>query len=383
MNDPLAWLDPEAAERDRLGLQRSLVVADRSLINFASNDYLGLAGDPRVIAAASESAAKYGWGAGASPLVAGWKPPHQELSESLAEFEQVEAVTLFPTGFAANLGAITSLVGKGDAVYLDRLNHACLIDSARLSGASLRVYPHNDSGRLASILTRDRGRFRRSLIATDGVFSMDGDLAPIAELADMAERFDAMLLVDEAHGTAVFGPEGRGASAECGVADRVHVRVGTLSKALGSIGGFAAGSSRLIDHLINRARTLIYSTSLPPAAAAAANEALRIARAEPWRRERARSTGDRLRRSLTALGFEIPPSSGPIVPILLGDPEEAVGLSTSLRARGFFVPAIRPPTVPEGTSRLRTSVSAITDDADVSALVAALGDARGPSGQHL
>ena len=182
----------------------------RELENFASNDYLGLAADPRVVAAAVEAAARYGWGAGASPLVCGWREPHEALAVALADFEEVEAVVLFPTGFAANLGTIAALVGAGDAVYGDRLNHACLVDGVRVSGASLRVYPHNDADRLAVILARERGRFRRVLIATDGVFSMDGDLAPLADLADLAERYGAMLLVDEAHGTGVFGAGGRG-----------------------------------------------------------------------------------------------------------------------------------------------------------------------------
>src|SRR5512135_3247455 len=202
---------------------------------------------------------------------------------------------VFPSGFAANLGTIAALVGTGDAVYADRLNHACLIDGVRLSGARLRVYPHRDAGRLEEILARDRGRFRRSLIATEGAFSMDGDLAPLADLADLAERFGAMLLVDDAHGTGVFGPDGRGAAAEAGVADRVPIKVGTLSKALGSVGGFVAGSRQLVDWLVNHARTLIYSTALPPAAASAARAALGIVQSEPWRRARVRALGVRLR----------------------------------------------------------------------------------------
>ncbi|MCA1685355.1 MAG: aminotransferase class I/II-fold pyridoxal phosphate-dependent enzyme, partial [Planctomycetia bacterium] len=320
MSDPLAWIDDEAERRSALGLTRRLdahgavrpgrfVRGNRELLNFGSNDYLGLAADPRLADAAREAAEVYGWGAGASPLVAGWTDAHQGLADVLAAFEQAEAVMLFPSGFAANLGTVAALVGAGDAVYADRLSHACLIDGARLSGASLRVYPHNDADRLASILGRDRGRFRRTLIATDGVFSMDGDVAPLADLASIAERFGANLLVDEAHGTGVFGPEGRGASAACGVAGRVPVRVGTLSKALGSLGGFVAGSRRLIDHLLNHARTAIYSTALPPAAAAAARVALDIAGAEPWRRDRVFAAGDRVRTALVAAGLKVTPSA--------------------------------------------------------------------------
>ncbi len=374
-NDPLAWIDEERAERERRGLLRRLspfgpaspgrLEADEeTLVNFAANDYLALAADPRVIAAATDVARRFGWGAGASPLVCGWREPHRQLADALADFEQAEAVALFPTGFAANLGTIAALVGPGDAVYADRLNHACLISGTKLAGASLRVYPHNDVERLESSLRRDRSRFRRVLIATDGVFSMDGDLAPLAGLVEVAERFEAMLLVDEAHGTGVFGPDGRGAASECGVAERVTVRVGTLSKALGSLGGFVAGSRRLVDHIINHAPTLIYSTALPPAAASAAREALAIARAEPWRREHVRRLGEQLRADLRAAGFPVAPSVGPIVPLIVGDAARAVGLADRLRARGFLVPAIRPPTVPKGTARLRISLSAAHGDDD-------------------
>ena len=289
MPDPLAWLDDASSAWSARGLGRRLDAfgaatpgriesGGRSLLHFGSNDYLGLASDPRVVAAACEAASRSGWGAGASPLVAGWRDAHRDLAGAIAEFEGTEAATLFPSGYAANLGTIAALVGPGDAVYLDRLDHACLVDGARLGGASLRVYPHNDADRLGSILRRDSGRFRRSLIATDGVFSMDGDLAPVALLADLADHFGAMLLVDEAHGTGVVGPTGRGAAEAAGAADRVHIRVGTLSKALGSLGGFVAGSRRLIDWLVNHAKPLIYSTALPPAAVAAAAAALRIAR---------------------------------------------------------------------------------------------------------
>lgn len=386
--DSLAWIDAEAGDRACGGLERTLATHGRAapgrleragstLLNFASNDYLGLAADPRLALAASKAAETHGWGAGASPLVSGWRTLHQDLADALAAWERTEAAVLFPTGFAANQGAVAALVGGGDAVYQDKLNHACLISGARLSGARLRIYPHKDVDRLESILKRDRGRFRRSLIATDGVFSMDGDLAPLADLVPLAERFGAVLLVDEAHGTGVFGPDGRGAASACGVADRVDVRVGTLSKALGSIGGFVAGSRRLIGRLVNHAPTLIYSTALPPAAAAAALEALNIIQAEPWRRARVLATSANLRNALTAAGFDVGPSSGPIVPVLLGEPDQAVSLADQLRAGGFLVPAIRPPTVPRGTSRLRISLSSAHSGPDAARLATALQDARG------
>jgi 8-amino-7-oxononanoate synthase len=385
MPDPLAWIDDEAESWTGRGLDRRLVAfggarpgridrGGRSLLNFASNDYLGLAADPRVIEAARSAAELHGWGSGASPLVSGWREPHEALAAALADFERAEAVALFPSGFAANLGSIVALVGPGDAVYLDRWNHACLVDGARLSRAKLRVYPHQDANRLEAILARDRGRFRRSLIATDGVFSMDGDLAPLADLADLAGRFGAILMVDEAHGTGVFGPEGRGAAELRGVAGRVDVKVGTLSKALGSVGGFVAGSRRLVDWLINHARPMVYSTSLPPSAAAAATRALEILRAEPWRRSRLAGLAGSLREALPGLGLPDVGPGGPIVPVILGEPYVALERASRLLDRGCLVPAIRPPTVPEGTARLRISLTAAHESADIDLLIAALAD---------
>ncbi len=391
MPDPLAWIDDEAAAWSREGLGRRLVAwgggtpgrlgwDERSVLNFGSNDYLGLASDPRVVEAACSAARAYGWGSGASPLVSGWREPHAELAAALARFEGVEAVALFGSGFAANLGAVGALIGPGDAAYLDRLDHASLVDGAKLAGARLRVYPHGDADRLASILARDRGRFRRSLIATDGVFSMDGDLAPLADLADLADRSGAMLLVDDAHGTGVFGPGGRGAAEACGLgAGRIPAKVGTLSKALGSSGGFVAGSRRLVDWLVNHARPLIYSTAPPPAAAAAAARALEIAEAEPWRRSTLMERAATFRAALPGLGFPAVGPGGPIVPILVGEAGRAVDLAARLLDRGCLVPAIRPPTVPRGTARLRVSLTAAHEPADVARLLAALGEV-GPPG---
>jgi 8-amino-7-oxononanoate synthase len=388
--DPLAWINEELAERERRGLLRRLRTfgpsrpgkiarAEQELLNFGGNDYLGLASDPRVIEAARAAALQFGCGAGGSSLVSGWRAPHEELARELARFEGTEAAVLFPTGFSANLSTITALAGRGDVVYSDRLNHACLIAGSRLSGAQVRIYPHNDACALESLLERDRAQFRRSLIVTDGVFSMDGDLAPLAQLSELAERFGAMFLVDEAHATGVLGPDGRGAASACGVAERIPIRVGTLSKALGSIGGFVAGSRRLIDHLINHASTLIYSTALPPAAAAAAQAALAIARSEPWRRQRLRELGDRLRTELAERGFSVAGSASPIIPVLLGEPERVMILADRLRARGFLVPAIRPPSVPPGTSRLRISLSAAHEPTHVLALARELGEELRPS----
>jgi 8-amino-7-oxononanoate synthase len=378
-------MDDEAAAWSDRGLKRSLRALERpegaqvvhegeTLHNFGSNDYLGLACDPRVVEAGIAVARQYGWGATASPLVVGWHRPHQDLADALARFERAKAAIVFPSGYAALCGTVAALAGSGDAVYSDQLNHASLIDGARLSHSQVRVYPHADPAALAAMLEADRRRFRRRLIVTDGVFSMDGTLAPLGELADLADRFGAMLLVDEAHGTGVYGPDGRGACSACGVAERVPVRVGTLSKSLGSAGGFVAGSRRLIDWLINHARPFIFSTALPPAVAAAAGEALKILEAQPWRRERVVALGERLRVKLRASGRQIGRSGGPIIPVLIGDAAATLTLAERLRQRGFLAPAIRPPSVPEGTSRLRISVSAAHDAAAVDQLADAVSE---------
>ncbi|NQT11194.1 MAG: 8-amino-7-oxononanoate synthase, partial [Planctomycetes bacterium] len=280
----LQWIDDELAALDRQDLCRRLATREGKqttqidldggkLVNFGSNDYLALAADPRLAHAASEAAHEEGWGSGASPLVTGHGPAHRRLEERLAEFEDAEAALVFSSGFAANAGTIAALVGPGDVVFSDRTNHASIWDGCRLSRADVRTFRHADCRQLAQLLEKSHGR-RRRLIVTDSVFSMDGDVAPLAELTDLAERFDAMLLVDEAHATGVFGPHGRGAAEQAGLEGRVHVRVGTLSKALGSVGGFVVGSRSLIDWLVNRARPYVFSTAPPGAAAAAATAAL-------------------------------------------------------------------------------------------------------------
>ncbi len=382
--DPLAWIETEADAWSRKGLERRLGVsgpsppgrivrAGRSLLNFASNDYLGLASDPRVIAAAVEATQRYGWGTGASPLVSGWREPHAALAEALARFEGVEAVALFASGFAANLGTIAALVGAGDAVYSDRLNHASLIDGVRLAGARLRVYPHNDADRLAAILARDRGRFRRSLIATDSVFSMDGDVAPLVDLVEIADRYGAILMVDEAHATGVLGVTGRGAIEAAGLEPgQIPVKVGTLSKALGSVGGFVAGSRRLIDWLHNHARTMIYSTAPPVAAAAAALRALELNVAKPERRCHLLELAERLRNGLANRNLHTIPGVGPIVPWVVADPEVATAHTTHFLVAGCLVPAIRPPTVPAGTARLRISLTAAHSHVELDQLLTAI-----------
>lgn len=382
--DPLRWLDEELAALDAAGLRRQRAVRQgpqgaraicwngQSLVNFGSNDYLGLAA-AGVHQAVLPTIAQAGWGSGASPLVTGRGAVHDALEQALARFEGTQAALLFSSGYAANLSTIAALVGRGDAVYLDAKNHASLIDGCRLSGARLEVYPHGDVTFLQRRLAR-RDDWRRRLIVTDSLFSMDGDFAPLAELVELAERYDAMLMVDEAHATGVFGRSGRGLCEELGVEHGVSIRVGTLSKALGSMGGFVAGSAALINWLTNRARAYVFSTAPPEALAAAALTALDVVRREPERRtvllQRAAALRDELRRQ----GWNIGRSASQIVPVILGNPQRAMALSRALQERGLFVPGMRPPTVPRDESLLRISLSYLHRDEDLQRLLDSLAE---------
>jgi 8-amino-7-oxononanoate synthase len=384
---PLDWIDAELAHLDQLGLRRRLAVRSGvqgvrvildggDLVNFGSNDYLGLAADPRLADEAATAARGDGWGSGASPLLGGRGHSHRLLEQRLAEFEGVEAALLFSSGFAANLGAVAALVGPGDVVFTDRNNHASLLDGCRLSRADVRVYRHADWRQLEELLSQG-GRHRRRLIVTDALFSIDGDLAPLAELARLAQRHEAMLLADEAHATGVFGPQGRGVAEQLGVEDYVHVRVGTLSKALGCAGGFVAGSRSLVEWLVNRARSYVFSTAGPAAAAAAALAALEIVRSEPQRRAQLLLRAETLRSELAAQGWNVGRSASQIIPIIVGDCFAAVRLSAALRQRGLLVPAIRPPTVPEGEACLRISLTSAHTEQMIAALLGALAELRG------
>lgn len=382
---PLDWIDAALSGLEEQGLRRRrperagpqvvrAVIDGQELINFGSNDYLGLAGDPRLAEAVRQAAAREGWGSGASPLLGGLGESHRRLEAGLAEFEGTEAALVFPSGFAANCGTVAALVGPGDVVYSDRKNHASLLDGCRLSRADFRVYPHNDFARLDRMLARPSKHGRR-LIVTDGLFSMDGDLAPLGELVGVAERHGAMLLVDEAHATGVFGPRGRGVAEQLGVDGRVPVRVGTLSKALGCAGGFVAGSRRLVEWLVNRARPYVFSTAMPAAAAAAALAALEVVEHEPERRQDLLARAAALRDALKQRGWNTGCSASQIIPIVVGRPERAVELSGQLRDRGLYVPAIRPPTVPEGEACLRVSLTRAHTPEMIERLVTALGSA--------
>ncbi len=342
---------------------------------FCSNDYLGLARHPRVTAAFAAGARRWGAGAGASHLVTGHHLEHHALEEELAEFTGRERALLFSTGYMANLAVGTVLAGRGDLVLEDRLNHASLLDAGRLAGARFERYEHADAADVARLLAgRGAGE---ALLLTDGLFSMDGDVAPLRELAAAADRAGAWLAVDDAHGLGVLGEHGGGSLELCGLgAHDVPVLVGTLGKAFGTFGAFIAGSAALCELMVHRARTLIFTTALPPAVAAATREALRRVRLEPWRRERLRSHIARLRDGCAALGVPLLPSTTPIQALVLGDNATALAASEALLERGLLVAAIRPPTVPVGTARLRVTLSAAHTEDDVDRLVEGLGALR-------
>lgn len=343
----------------------------RRCVNFGSNDYLGLAGDPRLVGAVREALAGEGFGAGASPLICGRTSLHDALEAALARFEGTEAAIVFSSGYAANCGTIAALVGPGDAVYTDAKNHASIWDGCRLSRADVRVYRHGDADHLAALLAKPH-RHRRRLIVTDTVFSMDGDLAPLPELAEVADRYGAMLMADEAHATGVFGELGRGLCEASGVENRVPIRVGTLSKALGGTGGFTAGCRLLTSWLFQRARSYVFSTAFPAALSAAALAALAIVQAEPNGRRMLLQRAEAVREALRGRGWNVGRSQSQIIPIIVGDARTAVELSAALWDAGVFVPAIRPPTVPEGEACLRLSLTAAHNESHVAQLFESL-----------
>ena len=328
----------------------------QSLVNFGSNDYLGLAADERLVDAVKHYSGQLGWGSGASSLISGRGTLHRRLEQELADFYQAEAALLFPTGFAANLGVVTSLVGRGDHVFSDQLNHASIIDGCRLSGATIGVYRHNDMDHLSELLESSPASGRR-LIVTDALFSMDGDLAPLQPLARLADQYQAMLVVDEAHATGVLGADGRGACRLADIESQVDLRVGTLSKAFGSMGGYIAGSRPMIEWIYNHSRSYMFSTAQPEAISAASLAALEVIRCEPERRKRLLTRAGQLRERVQELGLEVGHSIAQIVPIVLGENRRAVSASRQLRDLGLFVPAIRPPAVPNRLARLRISLS--------------------------
>jgi 8-amino-7-oxononanoate synthase len=379
-------LEAELATLEAAGLRRHLrplatapdaevTIGGRRCLLFSSNNYLGLATHPALRAAAIAAIERWGCGTGASRLIAGHTDLHAEVEVRLAALKGVEAALLFPSGYQANVGAITALVGRGDHVFSDALNHASIIDGCRLSRASVHVYPHRDVRTLEAQLAAAPAAGRR-LIVTDSVFSMDGDRAPLAGLAALARAYHSWLMVDEAHATGVLGARGAGLAEACGVAADVTVHMGTLGKALGGAGAYVAGSRALVDVLVNRARSFVYTTGLAPAAVAAAGAALELVAAEPERRATLARHADRLRAGIAALGFETWGDTH-IVPLVVGDNRRALRLAAALEARGVLAHAIRPPTVPDGTARLRFAPMATHTEAQIDRVLAALGAAAG------
>ncbi len=357
-------------------------IGGRTLLNFSSNDYLGLANDPALKEAAIRAVERYGAGSGASRLICGSLAPHQELDETLAAFKGTEAALSFSTGYAAAIGTICALLGKADIIILDKLVHACIVDAARLCGATLRVFAHNDLNDLEAKLKWAAEKVRgaksdardteaRVLVVTESVFSMDGDHAPLREIVGLKDKYAAWLMLDEAHATGLYGPNRRGLAEELGVSDHIEVQMGTLGKALGASGGYICGSRALVDYLINCARTFIFSTAPVPAAAAAATAGVRFVQS---------SAGEQRRQMLWQRVSTIPSTLNPrsvtdrsaIIPILLGEESKAVEAAAALRERGVFIPAIRYPTVARGQARLRLTLSAAHAHADITELLTAL-----------
>ena len=371
------FLQQKLDDLEKLSLRRRLRVSvaptgptvrfnGTSLHNFASNDYLGLAGHPEVIEAAVRATRDFGTGAGASRLVTGTQRPHAQLEEKLAAFKGTEAALVFGSGYASSVGALHALATKDDVVLLDKLSHACLVDGARLSGATLRPFHHNDTEHLEHHLqwAREKHPQSRVFIVTESVFSMDGDLAPLREIVELKDKYGAVLMLDEAHAVGVLGRGGRGLAEELGLSHCIEVQMGTLGKALGSSGGYITGPRLLIDSLINTARSFIFSTAPPAATAAAASAALDLCTGAEGDRRRAKL------RQLAAILDPVPPAA--IHPVIIGNENETLHAAEQLAKLGFHVPAIRPPTVPKGTSRLRVSLSAAHDPEMVKTLSAAL-----------
>jgi 8-amino-7-oxononanoate synthase len=367
-NNMLTQLEDKLAALEGRALRRRLQVVEeflpggrvrvggRVLLNLSANDYLGLAQDPRLIAAAQAAAARWGVGAGASRLVVGHLALHEMVEAQLAAFHGTEAALLFSTGYMANVGVISALMEPGGTIFSDRLNHASIYDGIRLSGAALQRFPHRDLNCLEDLLKKTGTGPR--LVVTDSVFSVDGDVAPLQELVELKERYGAWLMIDEAHATGVLGPQGAGLAEALGLAARIDIHLGTCSKALGALGGYVAGGKGLIDFLHNRARSFIYSTALPPPVLGAIGAALEIVRQEPQRRAHVLEEADRCRRAFQEAGLDTLGSETQIVPVLVGDNARTLEFAAHLREQGLMAVALRPPTVPPGRARVRLSLCA-------------------------
>ena len=379
--DNYDWVDAEFTELEQAGLRRNLrsvmsaptgtiTLDGREVVLLGSNNYLGLSTHPEVIAAAVAATETYGTGASGSRLISGNNELYADLEANLADIKRTEAALVFSSGYAANTSVIPVLVGEGDLLLSDALNHASIIDGCRLSRATTQVYRHCDVGHLRTLLS-EAAAFRRRLIVTDGVFSMDGDIAPLPEICELAAAHDAMVLVDDAHGFGVLGEDGGGTVSHFGLDSSGIVHIGTLSKAVGALGGYIAGSRVLIELLINRGRGFIFTTGLPAATVAAATAALAVMRCTPELRERLLLHAGHLRKTLLDLGYTVLPSETQILPVILGSPQRATEVADALLEEGVFAPAVRPPAVPAGTSRLRLTLMATHTAAEMQKVIAA------------
>ncbi len=373
----------DLAQREQQHLLRDLVRLDsaqgprvtvdgKPVVLMCSNNYLGLAEHPALKQAACDAMERYGFGSGASRLVSGNTELHEELERRIAAFKGADSAILFNSGYAANTGVIPAIAGEGDLVLSDRLNHASIIDGCRLSRAKTEVFRHRDMDHLETLL-RSNTTAPRKLIVTDGVFSMDGDIAPLPDLVRLAERYHAILMVDDAHATGVLGKQGRGTAEHFGLEDRVHIQMGTMGKALGSFGAYVAGARDIVRYLLNTCRSYLFSTSLPPAVCAASIASLDVLEAEPWRREKLWENRNRLAHGLASLGVSTAPSATPILPLLVGSSDQALQASQEAFEQGIFATAIRPPTVPDGSARLRATVMATHSEEDIEQAVRIFG----------
>jgi 8-amino-7-oxononanoate synthase len=376
MKDPLLWIEEELKKIKDEDLFRVLTeletgqspeieIDGKVYILLSSNSYLGLSVDPKVKKAAMEALEKYGTGSGGSRLVSGSTVLHRRLEERIANFKKTQSAILFSTGYLANVGTIAALVGPGDIVYSDELNHASIIDGCRLSKSEIRVYKHCDIEHLKSILEADKNTCNKKLIVTDTVFSMDGDLAPLPEIVEISEKNGCMVMIDEAHATGVLGDRGSGATEHFGIEDRVPVVMGTLSKAVGSLGGYIAGSNKLIDFIRNRVRSYIFDTSLPASCLAASLAAIDIIENEPERREYLWKLIRKFKLGLEQIGLEVLPSYSAVVPVLIGEAQPALDFALKLRENGVYTPAVRPPSVPPGKCRIRATLMAMHTDGQI------------------
>lgn len=376
MTNSLSWIENELKDIKNKDLFRILtelesaqspeiIIDGKKYILLSSNSYLGLTIEPRVKKAAIEAIEKYGTGSGGSRLVSGSTDLHRQLEERIAKFKKTESAILFSTGYLANTGTISTLIGKDDIVYSDELNHASIIDGCRLSKAEIRIYKHLDTNHLESLLENDKNSKCKKLIVTDTVFSMDGDLAPLPEIADLADKYGCMFMIDEAHSTGVLGKRGSGGTEHFGIEQRVPIVMGTLSKAVGSLGGYIAGSKKLIDFIRNRVRSYIFDTSLPASSLAASMAAIDIIEYEPERREYLWTLINRFKKGLEDIGLTVLPSHSAVIPVLIGQAQPTLDFAKSLRENGVYTPAVRPPSVPEGMCRIRATLMAKHTDKQI------------------